>query len=169
MDRFIDSIEASLESKNWMAALFLALAMPDICRSLERPKIGRGETGFWYKDWVNRYIADKYNSSRFEECNFYADDFWLYRCSCLHAGMDADSKGRMMKFCFTPPDDMGNSVHLNYIGDRLQLQIDIFCQDMITAVKDWLAETENNPDIKERMTDLIQITPTILNPFIIIK
>jgi len=83
--------------------------------------------------------------------------------------MDADSKKRMMKFCFTPPDDMGNLVHLNYIGDRLQLQIDFFCQDMIAAVKKWLVETENDPAVKERMSDLIQITPAILNPFIIIK
>ena len=60
MERFIKSIESSIESENWLAALFMALAMPDICRSVERPKIGKGETGKWYKDWVSRYLENKY-------------------------------------------------------------------------------------------------------------
>lgn len=54
MERFITSIEASLESENWLAALFMALAMPDICRSLERPDISPKTTGKWYRDWVTR-------------------------------------------------------------------------------------------------------------------
>ncbi|MEG1111408.1 MAG: hypothetical protein RSE65_11895 [Hafnia sp.] len=62
MERFITSIEGSLENENWLAALFMALAMPDICRSLERPDIEQGTTGKWYKDWVTRYIEDKYTT-----------------------------------------------------------------------------------------------------------
>lgn len=107
MERFIKSIESSIESENWLAALFMALAMPDICRSVERPKIGKGETGKWYKDWVSRYLENKYTSGTHEQCRFYADDFWLYRCSCLHAGQDPENRKRMMQFNFTPPPREG--------------------------------------------------------------
>ncbi|OKP29398.1 hypothetical protein [Serratia fonticola] len=166
MQRFIESVERSLDSENWFAALFIALALPDICRSLERPNIGNGETGRWYKDWVSRYIEDKYINSSFEECKFYADDFWLYRCSCLHSGLDAENKKRMMKFNFTPPLSAAAEVHKNYVGDRLQLQIDIFCRDMVEAVRTWLQDMNGNHEVHERMGNLIAIDSSPLDGFI---
>lgn len=158
MQRFIKSIDASLASENWLAALFMALAMPDICRSLERPNIGKGETGKWYKDWVSRYIEEKYINARFEECKFYAHDFWLYRCSCLHAGIDPENKKRMIKFNFTPPPGRGNQVHLNHMNGKLQLQIDIFCHDMIDAVNKWCEDNKDEQEINKRIDELINIS-----------
>ena len=35
MDRFNTSIESSLKNQNWFAALFMDLAMPDICVALD--------------------------------------------------------------------------------------------------------------------------------------
>ncbi|PSZ18153.1 hypothetical protein [Escherichia sp. 4726-5] len=160
MKRFIASIEASLESENWLAALFMALAMPDICRSLERPDIEQGTTGKWYRDWVTRYIEDKYTASRFEKCKFYAQDFWLYRCSCLHAGTDPENKKRMMKFNFTPPPGSDSLVHLNYFDGKLQLQIDVFCRDMIAAANRWYEEVKEDPHIIGRLDGLINISST---------
>ncbi|MCL5502246.1 hypothetical protein M5Y49_26730 [Escherichia coli] len=166
MERFIKSIESSLEHENWLAALFMALAMPDICRSVERPVIGRGEIGHWYKDWVTRYIEHKYTSARFEECRFYADDFWLYRCSCLHAGVDPQNEKRKMGFNFTPPPRNGNEVHLNHLGGKLQLQIDIFCKDMIEAVEQWVGEIKDNHEATQRMDSLINISSASFGSFI---
>lgn len=166
MERFITSIEASLKSENWLAALFMALAMPDICRSLERPDIANGTTGKWYKDWVTRYIEEKYTSGRFEDCRFYAQDFWLYRCSCLHAGVDPENKKRMMKFNFTPPPSSGIKVHLNNLGGKLQLQIDVFCRDMITAVNRWNEEIKEDTEIINRMNGLINISLASFGSFI---
>lgn len=158
MERFITSIEASLESENWLAALFMALAMPDICRSLERPDIDQGTIGKWYKDWVSRYIEDKYTASRFEECKFYAQDFWLYRCSCFHSGVNPENEKRMMKFNFTPPIGSGKRVHLNNFNGKLQLQIDVFCRDMIAAVSRWNEEVKEDTEIINRMDGLINIS-----------
>ncbi|EFH8488881.1 hypothetical protein PR278_003971 [Escherichia coli] len=167
MERFIKSIESSIESENWLAALFMALAMPDICRSVERPKIGKGETGKWYKDWVSRYLENKYTSGTHEQCRFYADDFWLYRCSCLHAGQDPENRKRMMQFNFTPPPRTNCQVHLNHLNGKLQLQIDVFCRDMIEAVNQWRTEVENTPEIKARMDSLINISLASFGTFIV--
>lgn len=158
MDRFIESIKSSIENKNWLAALFIALAMPDICRSLERPVIPKGENGRWYKDWVSRYIEKKYTSSSMEGCRFYADDFWKYRCSCLHAGIDHESRKRMMKFNFTSPLGPGITVHMGNIDGKLQLQVDVFCHDMIEAVNQWCEDVRDNKEIIERMDNLINIS-----------
>lgn len=169
MEQFIKSIEASIQSENWLAALFMSLAMPDICRSLERPNIGRRETGYWYKNWVSRYIEEKYTSANFEECKFYADDFWLYRCSCLHAGVDLQNQKRMMNFNFTPPPASGCQVHLNNLGGKLQLQIDTFCRDMIDAVEQWRKEVDDDPEIIKRMDGLINISLAPFGSFISFK
>jgi hypothetical protein len=169
MQRFIDSVESSLRNENWFAALFMALALPDICRSLERPRIGAGEIGHWYKDWVSRYVEGKYIDAKFEECKFYAADFWLYRCSCLHSGLDAESKKRMMKFNFTPPHAAGIVIHKNYVRDRLQLQVDVFCLDMVEAVRSWLKDMNGNSEVYERMENLITIDARPLDGFIVFK
>lgn len=38
MQSFLDSIKLSLETKNWYAALAVALTIPDICGSIANPK-----------------------------------------------------------------------------------------------------------------------------------
>lgn len=35
MDRFTSAVRQSLENKNWYAALYLSLTLPDICARLE--------------------------------------------------------------------------------------------------------------------------------------
>jgi len=80
--------------------------------------------------------------------------------------MDAKSKKRMMKFNFTPPMPGSGPIHKNFFGDRLQLQVDIFCHDMLAAVRIWMDENEADPVIQDRMKELIQINPAIFNPFI---
>lgn len=167
MQQFIKSIEHSVKSKNWYGALFMALAMPDICRSLERPKIAQGEIGLWYRDWFDRYLSQNYSQSRLEETNFHAQDCWLFRCSCLHSGIDAENRKRMMKFCFTAPlEGDGICIHKNYLNGTLQLQVDIFCQDMISAVNTWMREMASNKDIQSRIEMLIKINQEPLNGFV---
>jgi hypothetical protein len=41
MDRFISSIRKSIEDENWFSALFLTLALTDICGALEKPPTGK--------------------------------------------------------------------------------------------------------------------------------
>lgn len=164
MQQFLESIELSVEHKNWYGALFMALAMPDICRSVERPVIAKGETGRWYRDWFDRYLSQTYSQGRFEETKFHAQDCWLFRCSCLHAGMDAENRRRMMKFRFTPPPEgYGICVHKNHINGTLQLQIDIFCQDVINAVRTWMREVDGDHDVQSRMEMLLKINQEPLN------
>lgn len=166
MQQFIDSIRQSLKNENWLAALFISLALPDICRSAERPNIKIGETGKWYKDWVTRYFEQKYIDGPREETKFYAQDCWLFRCSCIHSGLNVESQKRMMHFVFTPPGPDGRFAHKCFLGDKLQLQIDIFCNDMIESVEKWLSDVEGDKEIQERINNLIKISLHTLKPYI---
>lgn len=162
MRQFTEAITESLVSENWYAALFMALTMPDICRSLEdsnpERKLERGELGRLYGAWFDRYLSDKYSSGSFEETRFYGKDCWSYRCKCLHQGIDAEDQKRLKKFVFSPPPNVGRGeIHRNFINDRLQLQIDIFCIDMVVAVERWLRDVEGDTAIQQRINSLLKI------------
>ena len=103
----IGSIKKSLDTGNYLAALALALSIPDICGQVEYPNLsGKGHTGERYKKWFDNYIFDDYNAtgaSPFYNPNiqlgkngltlkelippdFTSDDCYQLRCAVLHSG-----------------------------------------------------------------------------------
>lgn len=182
MERFTTSIESSLEARNWFAALFMTLALPDICAALEDPDRPVGER---YKDWFQRYLKPAYNpDSMYErmsvtapealervppesvesmksqapmkETAFTADDCYRLRCRCLHQGLP--NRMGEDRIHFTAPDPHGRiHVHQNSFGGVLQIDIDQFCRDVVRAVLDWWSDARNDPDIAQRAEDLIKI------------
>ncbi|EHF5009139.1 TPA: hypothetical protein JG895_004132 [Enterobacter hormaechei subsp. steigerwaltii] len=60
MQQYLESMRKAVTDENWFAALFLALAMPDICAKLETPDMANGEIGKFYKSWFNRYLRKIY-------------------------------------------------------------------------------------------------------------
>lgn len=177
MERFTSSIEASLKEKNWFAALFLALALPDICSALETNTPDKN-VGARYKDWFNRFLKDKYAPDGVPEipgwivdefkrrlnideippqsaAHFTAEDCWLFRCKCLHQGLpERAAKDRVH---FTAPMTNGHAVHQNVFDDVLQISIDIFCRDISEAVLVWWSTAQHDADIATRAKELIQI------------
>lgn len=188
MQRFVDSIRKSVNDKNWFAAIFMALAMPDVCGSLETP--GTGNVGERYRRWFNIYLKDKYDietdwelrllcapetarrmmeDARFAEhiehqkksvreraLRFTADDCYKFRCACLHTGMARRERGAIN---MTPPLASSGVVHMCIVNGDLQLQIDIFCEDVCKAVELWAENNKNDTDIQQRISDLIEVKP----------
>ncbi|MCP2232868.1 hypothetical protein [Erwinia aphidicola] len=168
MRQFTEAITQSLQDKNWYAALFLSLAIPDICRSVENPKPERGEIGKLYANWFDRYLGQEYSSGEHEETRFYGYDCWMYRCSCMHSGLDFLDKKRLRLFVFTPPPAPGYIVHRNSIDNKLQLQIDCFCKDILDAVDKWMLDIKGKETYLQRMNSLLTIstahyTPSLLS------
>ncbi|MFH0828634.1 MAG: hypothetical protein V1907_00415 [Candidatus Kerfeldbacteria bacterium] len=158
MDRFTDAIRKSISDQNWFAALFLSLCMPDICGSLETPD---EQVGPRYKRWFGANLATSYSSM------FSAEDCYSFRCSCLHQGLDTHQRMSHERIHFITPPPRGNVVHCNMFNNVLQLQIDIFCEDVAMAVDSWYEAVKNNPEIQARVEALIKIYgPESLQPFI---
>lgn len=186
MNRFTDSIRQSIQEKNWFAAIFLGLAMPDVCGGLETPTVGNGER---YKRWFNNNLKQKYDIEnqwefrlfhspdiaeimlsepryasyieelKAKECEranrFTAEDCYAFRNACLHAGM-AGAQRRNIKL--TPPLETGGVVNKCVINGILQIQIDVFCEDICLAVDEWADKNKNDADIKDRISKLIEVS-----------
>ena len=79
----INSVEQSLENKNYISALALALTIPDKCGKIEYPNINGSKRRYidWYNTWC--YLPDSDTS---EPQLPDADGSMIYqlRCSVLH-------------------------------------------------------------------------------------
>lgn len=185
MERFITSIRKAVEDKNWFSALFLSLAVPDICGALENPPTGkRGEVGERYRDWFNKYLQTKYDPANLYElvlsrdpkaiermdeqgikylknmppnegCSFTASDCYRFRCKCLHQGLIEKEGGE--KFLFITPPPNGNVIHGGSFKGMYQLQIDVFCNDVCIAVEQWCEDVKDSEAICGRINELINI------------
>ncbi|HDR2331879.1 TPA: hypothetical protein ACQZHX_001742 [Enterobacter sichuanensis] len=148
MQRFVESIRRSLQTQNWFAAIFMSLAMPDICGALEHPAANVGER---YRDWFTRYLAEKYT---LRYVQFTAQDCYKFRCKCLHQGLAVRDNNE--KFSLTPPIPP-HRFHLNSFNGVIQLQIDILCEDICLAVEEWARDVEDNNEVQNRILELINI------------
>lgn len=99
---------------------------------------------------------------------FSPKDAWLFRCSCLHQGVDADARMVHARIHFITPLPGNNVVHRNNLGGVLQMQIDIFCNDMAAAVDVWYENVaQKDQDMQLRVQELIKIYGSeSLKPFI---
>lgn len=181
MKDFTESLKKSLDDKNWYAALFIALSLPDICGKIDNP--GEKSSQKRYAAWFKEYIEHKYkydplqestreefpgvirgqiygtlpNPSGKPETFLSGLDCYALRCAFLHDGSENISgqtaQERIESFEFITPDILPDGsigpwiAHCNMDGKRnvLQLQVDIFCQDILDGVEDWISA--KNPTI----------------------
>lgn len=155
MERFVSSIEASVEAGNWYAALGMALTTPDICGWLESPSSGSRAR---YEAWFDRYLLPFYRSS------FHGPDFtflsgsdcYALRCSFLHEGSDQVLRQRarlvLERFAFSTTGS-----HRCLFGNVLLLNVQTFCSEVCQATRSWTADTAGNADVQERMRELVHV------------
>ena len=158
MKEFTNAIRKAVITQNWFGALFLSLCIPDICASIETPDESNGVR---YKRWFND------NFKKFVP-GFSADDAWYFRCSCLHQGIDTDTRMTYGRIHFITPPPRHNIVHCNNLGGVLQMQIDVFCSDMADVVDSWYRNiSSKDQDMELRVQGLIKIYgPESLKPYV---
>lgn len=159
MYQFTNAIRQSVKDANWFAGLFLALCMPDICSALETPAL---KVGVRYQRWFSDNLGEQYAPM------FSAADCYFFRCSCLHQGLDTDDRLSYERIHFIIPPPRNSTVHRNLINNVLQMQIDVFCNDIAEAVDCWYeTRAKNCPDIRARIEGIIKINDMdSLQPFI---
>ena len=159
MNHFTSSIRKSIEEQNWYGALTLALTLPDICGQLENPTEGsKSRSVKWLKEWIEPlYTIERQNTPYIM---FSAEDCYALRCSFLHEGMSNIEEQRARQilndFHFVTPHP-NLTVHNNKVNNTLQLQVDIFCNEIADAVDKWTIEKSDNANIVSNMNKLITI------------
>jgi hypothetical protein len=162
MDHFISAVRESVKQQNWYSALTTALILPDICGKLEDPN---AKSQARYEKFWNVYLKPIYTAKigheRKEHVFLSGGDAYALRCAFLHEGSDDISEQRaqevLSKFDFTEPPKNGGQVHCNQGGDGLQLQVDIFCEEICGAVERWRKTIKDNAEIFARITSMAQI------------
>lgn len=165
MENFVQAVRKSISNKNWYSALSLALTLPDICGVLEFPELINNSKKR-YSDWFDKYLSEKYTiyiGPEHEKHIFLCGcDCYALRCALLHQGEDNISLQRARKaldsFAFIEPPPNGLIIHLNKFDSKLQLQVDIFCEDICSAVDGWINEMDiSKPEIISNFQSLINI------------
>ena len=162
MNHLASAVEQSLASGNHYGALAVALTLPDICGWVEGV---RHRSKDRYLSFFDAYMAILYKhpvGAQGTVTTFLSgEDFYALRCSVLHEGRDditaQKARQTLERFQFVlPPSDW--TVHRNLFGrGALQLQVDLFCREILTGVYSFLAGIEAGSPEAERMAMLGRI------------
>lgn len=159
MKRFTESVRRSISDSNWHAALSLSLMLPDICGRLERPNEGSKAR---YVRWFDEWLSSTYTRTIGGQLVTFlsGSDCYALRCALIHEGSDdiAEQKARdaLSRFIFVAPNP-SIYAHNNAVNGALQLQVDVFCEDVCSGVDRWSEKHALDSVIFERMKALIEI------------
>lgn len=164
MENFLLAVLDSMRTKNWYAALGMALILPDICGRLENPNSTSKERYVaWYDKWMRSKYTRGVGPNRKEKVFLSGSDCYALRCAILHEGRDdiAEQRAReaISSFRFNTPHPFIH-MHCNLVNSILQLQVDEFCQDICDATCAWIANNDKNKDVSERSKSLLAIYDT---------
>ncbi len=161
MRQLINSIESSIRNENWHAALLVTLTLPDIAGKIENPTYCSSKR---YAMWFDKYVGDLYKSKmgpqKIEHTFLSGNDCYALRCSYLHEGITdiTQQKARdvLDEFIFVVPPK-GAIVHCNQMDNKLQLQVENFCNDIINGLIHWLLDIIDDPTKQAALSSLIKI------------
>jgi hypothetical protein len=164
MDDLIKALESSVANKNWYGSLFVALSVPDICGYLESPT-ERSQAR--YERWFERYMLSSYSSHIGPEKTPHTflspSDCYALRCALLHEGREEITEQRarevLDRFHFIEPPPLGSRIHCNQINNVLQLQVDIFCNDILDGLRKWVQDVQDVPEVRKCIGSVLKVYP----------
>ena len=139
MQQFVDAVRKAIATSNWVPALTTALALPDICGWLENPAVKSQKR---YETWFDGYMLHRYTAHAHVFLS--GADCYALRCALLHEGSDSTERQRarqaLTRFRFVVPRP-GDRVHCNQVDSVLQLQVNVFCEEICEGVEEWSKRT----------------------------
>ncbi len=141
------------------SALALALALPDICASIEYPN--EPKVGVRYRNWCNEWA--KLVSVAGVDC-------YALRCAYLHSGSDEFSGPSAAQAIFERIEFTLGQVGGVWVSQALppsspgakqtaRIPIETFCRDMATSADAWRRARQSDPRVVERLASLMWMRP----------
>jgi hypothetical protein len=159
MEHFLLQIRKALKEDLYFPILFAVLAIPDLCGAVDSQN---GEASKEkYVTWFDKYIAPKYNGF------LSGEDCYYFRCSLLHQGSSQHRNSSYERVLFVEPSATHAVFHNNILGDALNIDVGLFCEDMIQGVEKWLRENEENELHKQNYSKFMRRYPDGLSPYIV--
>lgn len=153
MRTFLNQIETALRTNLYYVSLLASLAIPDICGAINSQD--GSASGEKYAAWFDQYVDAKY--SHF----FNGEDCYRFRCSFLHQGSSQRSDARYSRLLFIEPTATAttNIFHGNILNDALNMDVRIFCLDIVEGAREWLDEVEETERFQENYSKFMRRYP----------
>ncbi|MDC0535543.1 hypothetical protein OAO18_07010 [Francisellaceae bacterium] len=158
MNHLIKAVKDSLESENYISALYLAITLPDICARLESSdgKTSKAKYIEWFDKYLSKYYIHSVGADHKEHIFLNGNDMYALRCSVLHEGTlnikHQKSKKVHEKFFFT----VGHP-HIRKINSVLQIDIASFCNEICAGAYEWLVVFSKEPENKLKLERLLSV------------
>lgn len=151
-EAIISQIEGALVADLNIAALLVALTVPDICASLASED-GRSD-GKRYAAWFDQ------NMPKYSE-GLPGSEAYKMRCGFLHQARPTrpDMKWQTVGFSFNSPGQylsQGNWVNGERVPDTLFVNTIRFCTDLVKAARDWLSAHEGDAVVSANIAKLLR-------------
>ncbi len=159
MQDLLDQIQRGLESNLYYLSLFAALSLPDICGAIDSQD--GNATSAKYIKWFDEYVARKYGDF------LTGEDCYRFRCSLLHQGSSQHPKSSYSRVLFVEPTATTNVFHNNIMNDALNIDVRIFCSDLIEGAERWLEKVEKTDLYKGNYDRFMKRYPNGLAPYIV--
>ena len=163
MRDLLQQIELGLQANLYYLSLMAALSIPDMCAALSSTE---GKTnGTRYADWFDQNVAPKYSG------NLDGQTCYRFRCSLLHEGRTQHSASPYTRIFFLEPGANSNIFHnclfTHSNVTALNIDVRIFCYDMVNSAKTWLAANEGTAIFQTNFSKFIQRYGNGLSPYVV--
>ena len=163
MRDLLEQIERSLEQNLYYLALFGVLSLPDICGAVDSDN-GEAERSKYIR-WFEDHVGDRYKSQN--QVFLSGEDCYYFRCGILHQGSSQHPKSGYSRILFVEPSASSNVFHCNILNDALNIDVRIFCKDIVDGVRAWLGKVEDTTRFDSNMAKFIRRYPDGLSPYIV--
>ena len=164
MEDFLNQVEAAANVANlYYLALSGALLIPDMCAALE--STDGQSTGARYVAWFNTHVAPLHEMGEGLPI-LTGTDCYLFRCSFLHQGTTKHSTSRYSRILFVEPGASGLVLHMNILNDALNIDVQMFCQEMVAAARNWIEQVSGTETYETNLVSFIRRHPDDLAPYI---
>lgn len=155
----LTQIGDGLRANLYYLSLFTALAIPDICGAIDSEDGLATKEGFI--QWFDKYVGSRYAGF------LTGEDCYYFRCSILHQGSTQHSRSGYLRILFVEPSATSNVFHCNVMNDALNIDVRVFCMDIIQGALAWLHEVEDNSRFARNYAKFVKRYPDGLKPYIV--
>lgn len=158
MHAVLSEIEACLHGDHYLAAVMLALSVPDIAAALGREDAESTFEG--YRAWFDEHVAPLYPRLTAEAC-------WSLKRGLAPEGRLGPLRAQYARVLFTTPSAQGAAFHAEVVNDALNLDTPTFCRDMAGAGLRWLEARGDDPVVRRNLARALEHRPAGLDPFMV--
>lgn len=168
MRELLEQIRMALNANLYYLSLYVSLTLPDICGAMA--SANGHVTAQKYKAWFDTYVAPKYRmtpsmaQATGRDLFLTAEECYIFRNSVLHQGSVQHPSNPWERIWFFEPGSSSVVAHCNIVNNTLNLDVSVFCGDVINGVEEWLNAVEGIPQFQNNYARFMQRYPNGMPP-----